>query len=89
MNRMMRRMAGVAVLAAGLSLDVQAAGVDSYQVTGPVLEVTDATIVIQKDDGKWVIARSADTKVAGDLKVGSKVTIKYTMTAVSVAVKDK
>jgi hypothetical protein len=85
----MRRMAVLTVLAAGLTLGVRAAGVDTYQITGPVIEVTDAKIVIQKDDGKWEIARSADTKVAGDLKVGAKVTIKYTMTATAVTVKEK
>jgi len=59
----------------------------TYQATGPVLEVTDAKIVIQKDKEKWEIARTADTKVTGDLKVGSKVTIQYTMTAATVEVK--
>jgi hypothetical protein len=60
-----------------------------YQVTGPVLEVTDSKIVVQKGKEKWEIARTPDTKVSGDLKVGSKVTIEYTMTAKSVEVKKK
>ena len=85
----MRRMAVMAVLAAGLSMNVQAAGVDTYQVTGPIIEVTSTKIVIQKDNSKWEIARTADTKVSGELKVGAKVTIKYTMTAVTVTAKDK
>ena len=85
----MRRLAVLSVLAVGLTLGVQAAGVATYQATGPVLELTDSKIVIQKDDGKWEIARTPDTKVTGDLKVGAKVTIKYTMTAATVAVKDK
>jgi hypothetical protein len=34
------------------------------------------------------IARGADTKVTGDLKVGSKVTIEYRMTAATIEVKD-
>ncbi len=59
----------------------------TYQVTGPVLEVTDAKIVVQKDKEKWELARTADTKVTGELKVGSKVTIQYTMTATTVEVK--
>jgi hypothetical protein len=59
----------------------------SYQVTGPVLELTDSTIVVQKGKEKWELARTADTKVTGDLKVGSKVTISYAMTALTVAVK--
>ncbi len=60
---------------------------DSYQVTGPILELTDTNIVVQKGTEKWEIARSADTKVTGDLKVGAKVTIQYTMSAKSVEVK--
>jgi hypothetical protein len=59
----------------------------AYQVTGPVLEVTDSKIVVQKGKDKWEIGRDASTKVTGDLKVGSKVTIEYKMTATSVDVK--
>jgi hypothetical protein len=59
----------------------------TYQVTGPVLEVTDTKIVVQKGDEKWEIARDADTKVTGDLKVGAKVTIDYRMFATKVTVK--
>ena len=64
-----------------------AAGPSTYQVTGPVLEVTPTTVVVQKGKERFEIARSADTKVTGDLKVGSKVTVMYTMTAASVEVK--
>jgi hypothetical protein len=63
------------------------AGTSTYQVTGPVLEVTDSKIVIQKETEKWEIARSSETKVTGELKVGSKVTVHYTMTATTVEVK--
>jgi hypothetical protein len=59
----------------------------TYQVTGPVLEVTDTKIVVQKDNEKWEIARTPETKVDGTLKVGAKVTIYYTMSAKSVEVK--
>ena len=65
-----------------------AAGPKTYQVTGPVLEVTANTIVIQKGKDKWEIGRDAATKVTCDLKVGSKVTIEYTMKAVTVEVKE-
>lgn len=60
----------------------------TYQVTGPVLELKDDVIVVEKDKDKWEIARGKDTKVTGDLKVGSKVTIEYRMTAATVEVKD-
>jgi hypothetical protein len=65
-----------------------AAGTKTYQVTGPVLEVRDDAIVVQKGKEKWEIARAADTKVKGDLKVGAKVTIEYRMTAATVEAKD-
>lgn len=60
----------------------------TYQVTGPVLEVTDSKIIVEKAKEKWELDRAADTKVTGDLKVGQKVTIEYTMTAKTVEVKD-
>ena len=57
-----------------LTLSAWAAPQASYQVTGPVLELTDTKIVVQKGDEKWELARTPDTKVTGALKVGSKVT---------------
>ena len=60
----------------------------TYQVTGPVLELKDDLIVVQKGQDKWEIARGKDTKITEDLKVGSKVTIEYRMTAATVEVKD-
>jgi hypothetical protein len=60
---------------------------DRYQVTGPVIEVTDTKIVVTKGTERFEVSRSADTKVTGDLKVGAKVTIKYVMTAATVEVK--
>ena len=65
-----------------------AAGPKTYQVTGPVLEVTNDTITVEKGKEKWEIAKDAATKVTGDLKVGSKVTIEYTMKAATVEVKE-
>jgi hypothetical protein len=63
------------------------AGGKTYQVTGPVLEVTDSMIAVQKGKDRWEINRDANTKVTGDLKVGEKVTITYTMSATEVEVK--
>jgi hypothetical protein len=59
----------------------------SYQVTGPVLELKDDVIVVQKGSEKWEIARDKDTKVTGDLKVGAKVTVQYQMKAKSIEAK--
>ena len=87
----MRPFIRVAMFAFALGLlsssAVLAAADKTYQVTGPVLEVSDSSITVQKGKEKWQIARSKDTKVTGDLKVGAKVTIEYTMTATTVEVK--
>lgn len=77
------------LLAAALmgAAEISAAATKTYQVTGPVLEVSADMIAVQKGKDRWEIARDASTKVTGDLKVGSKVTIEYRMTATSVEVK--
>ena len=59
----------------------------TYQVTGPVLEVKDDMVVVQKGKEKWEIVKDKDTKLTGDLKVGSKVTVNYTMKAASIDAK--
>ena len=76
-------LAAVLMGAAALS----SAATKTYQVTGPVLEVSGDMIAVQKGKDRWEIARDSSTKVTGDLKVGSKVTIEYRMTATSVDVK--
>src|SRR6266567_4392221 len=75
--------------AASLALNATAfaAGAKTYQVTGPVLEVTDSIIAVQKGKDRWEINRDANTKVTGDLKMGEKVTVTYTMSATDVEVK--
>ncbi len=76
----------IGILVIGVSL-VWAAGPKSYQVTGPVLEVRDDAIVVEKGKEKWEIAKDKDTKVSGDVKVGAKVTVYYTMKAVEIEAK--
>ena len=79
----------VLLLCAVLFLSTTAlAGPAQYQVTGPVLEVRDDAIVVQKGNEKWEIARDKTTNISGDLKVGAKVTIYYTMQASKVEVKE-
>ncbi|HEX3421763.1 MAG TPA: hypothetical protein VHT01_11055 [Candidatus Udaeobacter sp.] len=63
------------------------AGAKTYDVTGPVLEVNDSMIVVQKGKDRWELDRDSNTKVNGDVKVGDKVHITYTMTAKDVEVK--
>jgi hypothetical protein len=63
------------------------AGAKTYEVTGPVLEVSDSMIVVKKGNDRWELDRDSNTKVTGDVKVGDKVHISYTMTAKDVEVK--
>ena len=86
----MRRWAFVVVLSLSLVASVPQAAhakAKQYQVTGTVEEVTDSLIVVMKGKEKFEIDRDADTKVDGDLKVGSKVTVYYTMTAAKIEAK--
>ena len=62
-------------------------GAKTYEVTGPVLEVNDSMIVVQKGKDRWEMNRDANTKVTGDVKVGDKVHVTYTMSATQVEVK--
>jgi hypothetical protein len=57
------------------------ASVKTYQVTGPVLDVTDDTVTVQKGKEKWEIQKDANTKALAGFKKGDKVTISYFMTA--------
>jgi hypothetical protein len=77
----------LAVLCLALAVPAMAGAPKTYQVTGPVLSVTDDMIVVQKGNDKWEIARDASTKITGELKVGAKVTIDYRMSAAGVEVK--
>ena len=88
----MKMKSALSLLAAAslaLSSAAFAAGAKTYEVTGPVLEVNDSMIVIEKGAKKerWEINRDANTKVTGDVKVGDKVHVTYTMSATDVEVK--
>jgi hypothetical protein len=85
---MMKRILSIFAAVFLLASVAIAAGPKDYQVTGPVLDVTDDVITVEKGKDKWEIGRNKDTKINGDLKKGSKVTIQYKMTASSVDVKD-
>jgi hypothetical protein len=88
MKKLSLVLAAAVLLAASLVIAETAPKVaKNYQVTGPVLELTDSMIVVQKDKDKWEIARNKDTKVTGELKVGEKVTIMYQMVAASIEIK--
>jgi hypothetical protein len=89
MKVFIRSLVLVAALGVLVPTTAQARQPKKYQVTGKVLEVSDDLIVVQKDDEKWEIGRDKSTKVEGQLKVGSKVTIYYTMSAGSVEVSNE
>ena len=80
----------VATAAAGvilLSSSAYAGSTKTYQVTGPVLEVKDDMIAVQKGKDRWEIGRDAGTTMGADTKVGDKVTVEYRMTATTVTMK--
>jgi hypothetical protein len=74
---------GMALFAAS---SLYAADARKYQVTGPVLEITPTTITVQKGNDKWELGRNSTTKITGDLKVGARVTVYYSMVATEVEV---
>ena len=79
---MLRYILLVALFVSSLSF----AAAKTYQVTGPVLAIDGDVITVQKGKDKWEINKGA-AKVDGELKVGAKVTIEYTMTAESIEAK--
>jgi|SRR5215470_4512063 len=77
----------LAVISLALSSAAFAADAKDYQVTGPVLEVNDSMIAVQKGKDRWELKKDASTKTNGDVKVGAKVTVHYTMTATDIEAK--
>ena len=73
----------LAAVSLGLS-SVAFAATKDYQVTGPVTDVSDSMITVEKGKEKWEIARDSNTKASGEVKKGDKVTVHYTMTATSI-----
>ncbi|HEY2713800.1 MAG TPA: hypothetical protein VGI60_14895 [Chthoniobacterales bacterium] len=87
MSKLITRYGLIVIFVLSSSALTQAASPRTYQVTGPVLEVTNDLIVVQKGKERWEVARDGNTKVTGDIKVGAKVTVMYTMTATAVEAK--
>src|ERR687896_957646 len=85
----MKHLLGLMIASFFMAATGIAAEPKDYQVTGPVLELKEDVIVVQKGDEKWEVGRDKGTKIkGGDLKKGSRVTIHYKMTASSIEVKD-
>jgi hypothetical protein len=85
----MKSFCRLSVFAAALTVSASAFAAKTYQVTGPIVDMSDKTITIEKAKGeKWEISRDANIKVSGgELKKGAKATVYYTMAADSVEVK--
>ncbi|MBC7466583.1 MAG: hypothetical protein H7256_11385 [Bdellovibrio sp.] len=60
------------------------ASAKDYQVTGTVVEVSDSKIIVDKKGEKFEIAKSAGVKTTGEVTVGGKVTVYYSMTATEI-----
>lgn len=58
----------------------------NYQVTGPVTELTDGKVTVQKGKETWEINRGS-AELPADVKVGSKITVEYNMTATKITAK--
>ena len=76
-----------AAVSLSLSSTAWAGGAKTYQVTGPVLEVSESMIAVQKGKDRWELNRDSNTKMGAAVKMGDKVTITYTMTAKEVEAK--
>jgi hypothetical protein len=85
----MKTLALIAATSLALSSAALAGAKEDYQVTGPIAEVNDSMIVIEKGAKKerFEISRDSGTKTSGDLKVGDKATVYYGMKASNIEVK--
>lgn len=72
------------VFCVSLMISASAFAGKTYQVTGPIVSITDTTIVVKKGKDNWEIDRTPTTKIKGELKVGSKVTVYYSMSATDI-----
>jgi hypothetical protein len=83
------RIAAAVACSVMLFAEVATAGdAKDYQVTGLITELTPTTITVKNKSGEaFQINREAATKVKGELKVGTKVLIHYSMTASNIEVK--
>ena len=73
----MKKQTTIALLTFGFTLfcaSAQAA-VKTYQVTGPILDLTPTTVTVQKGTEKWTLQRDAATETKGELKVGDKLNL--------------
>ncbi|HEV8267867.1 MAG TPA: hypothetical protein VGR00_06530 [Thermoanaerobaculia bacterium] len=87
MKKILSSLAAAALLAASLSAFAHDLKVDDFQVTGTVSAMDDNSITVMKGKERFMIARDKDSKMTGEIKVGSKVTVHYKMYAISAEAK--
>jgi len=58
-------------------------------ITGPITDVREDMIVIQKGKQQWEIARGPSTKVRGELRKGALVTIEVYLSAGTIDVREE
>ena len=71
----------------GARMDTPSSGPRSYQVTGPLVTLNDDVITVAKDNEQWEMRRNSETKINGQLAIGSRVSVVYKMSAMSIDVK--
>jgi len=84
---MKRLIVVIGILVLAVAFAYARAPKSDYQWTGTLLETDGDHLVVQKGNEKWEFLQDKDTKVTGDLKVGSKIEVKYVMKAVSIEIK--
>jgi hypothetical protein len=65
------------------------AGPKTYQITGPVVAVDEASITIKAKREKWQVSRDPSATPHEQVKIGDTVTVTYWMTSATVEIKDK
>jgi len=83
----MKRLSAILLVSILFIASTSFAAVKTYQVTGPVISIDNTKIVVKKGNDNWEITRTPDLKLGDNVKVGSKVTIQYTMNATEVEAK--
>jgi len=68
-------------------MDTPSSGPRSYQVTGPLVKLNDDFITVAKDNEQWEMRRNSETKINGQFAIGSRVSVAYKMSAMSIDVK--
>jgi hypothetical protein len=65
------------------------AGPKTYQITGPVVAMDDASITIKAKKEKWQFSRDPNSAASEHVKIGDSVTVTYWMTSAKVELKEK